>query len=450
MSPFVTPALLAAGGKSFYKTLYGRVLIATAIGVALGYFYPAAGVAMRPLGDGFIKLIRLIIAPLIFCTVVVGIAGVGSMKTLGKAGALALLYFEAVSTVALVIGLVVVNLLKPGAAMRVDLSSLDSQAVAQYVAAGPQQSIVEFLLGLIPASVGDAFAKADILQVLVCAILFGFALHGLGPAGKTVLELIDSLSRVLFGIVGIVMKAAPVGAFGAIAFIVGNFGVGTLAGLGKLVVCFYGACLLFVFVVLNAIARWHGFGIWRFIRYIKEELFIGFGTSSSESVLPRMMRKLEELGVQRSIVGLVIPAGYSFNLDGTAIYLSIATVFIAQATNTPFGFTEQLRLLAILLVTSKGSAGVAGAALVVLAATVTASGQIPVAGVALILGIHRFMGQAMAVTNLIGNGVATLVVGKWCGQLDESRLRSVLRGTGAALAESDVASGSRSEHVATG
>jgi aerobic C4-dicarboxylate transport protein len=450
MSPFVTPGAAVPGGKSFHQTLYGRVLIATAMGIALGYFYPAAGVAMRPLGDGFIKLIRLIIAPLIFCTVVVGIAGVGTMKTLGKAGVLALVYFEVVSTVALVMGLVVVNLVKPGAGMHIDLSKLDSQAVAQYVAAGRPQSTVEFLLGIIPASVGDAFAKADILQVLVCAILFGFALHGLGPAGKTVFDLVDSLSRVLFGIVGIVMKAAPIGAFGAIAFTVGNFGLGTLAGLGKLVVCFYGACVLFVFVVLHAIARSHGFGIWRFIRYIKEELFIGFGTSSSESVLPRMMRKLEELGVQRSIVGLVIPAGYSFNLDGTAIYLAIATVFIAQATNTPFGLTEQLRLLAILLVTSKGSAGVAGAALVVLAASITATGQIPVAGVALVLGIHRFMGQAMAVTNLIGNGVATVVVGKWCGQLDESRLRRRLHGFREAVDESDVVSESAPERVATG
>ena len=449
MSRFVTPALLPRGGKPFYNTLYGRVLIATAIGIALGYFYPAAGVAMRPLGDGFIKLIRLIIAPLIFSTVVIGIAGVGTMKTLGKAGALALVYFEVVSTVALVIGLVVVNLVKPGAGMHVDLTTLDGRAVAQYVTAGQQQSAVEFLLGTIPVSVVDAFAKADILQVLVCAVLFGFALHGLGPAGKPVFDIMESLSRVLFGIVGIVMKAAPIGAFGAIAFTVGNFGLGTLAGLGKLVACFYGACLLFVFVVLNAIARAHGFGIWRFITYIKEELFIGFGTSSSESVLPRMMGKLEQLGVQRSIVGLVIPAGYSFNLDGTALYLAIATVFIAQATDTPFGLAAQLRLLAILMVTSKGSAGVAGAALVVLAATVSASGQIPVAGVALILGIHRFMGQAMAVTNLIGNGVATVVVGKWCRQLDESRLRNCLLGTPAAMAESDV-TGSRPERVATG
>jgi len=448
MSRFVTPALPAPGGTSFYNTLYGRVLIATALGIGLGYFYPAAGVAMRPLGDGFIKLIRLIIAPLIFCTVVAGIAGAGTMKTLGKAGALALAYFEVVSTVALVIGLVAVNLAKPGAGMHVDLMTLDSRAVTQYVTAGQQQSAVEFLLGTIPVSFVDAFARADILQVLVCAILFGFALHGLGPAGKTVFELIDGLSRVLFGIVGIVMKAAPIGAFGAIAFTVGSFGVGTLAGLGKLVATFYGACLLFVFLVLNAIAWFHGFGIWRFITYIKEELFIAFGTSSSESVLPRIMGKLEQLGVQRSVVGLVIPAGYSFNLDGTAIYLAIATVFIAQATNTPFGLAEQLRLLAILLVTSKGSAGVAGAALIVLAATITASGQIPVAGVALILGIHRFMGQAMAVTNLIGNGVATVVVGKWCGQVDESRLRSSLRGRRRAIDESDTAA--RSEHAATG
>ncbi len=418
--------------KPFYKTLYGQVLTATAIGILLGYFYPAAGVAMRPLGDGFIKLIRMVIAPIIFCTVVAGIAGIGNMKTVGKAGVLAVAYFEVVSTLALVLGFVVVNVVKPGVGMNVDLGALDSGAVAQYVTAGTAQGPAGFLLDIIPASAVDAFAKADILQVLFFAILFGFALHGLGTKGKPVVELIDAVSRVLFGIVGIVMKAAPIGAFGAIAFTVGNFGFGTLAALGKLVACFYVSCLLFVFVVLNAIARLHGFGIWRLIEYIKEELFIGFGTSSSESVLPRMMAKLEQLGVQRSIVGLVIPAGYSFNLDGTAIYLATAAVFIAQATNTPFGVAQQIRLLMILLLTSKGSAGVAGAALVVLAGTIAASGQLPVAGVALILGIHRFMGEAMAVTNLIGNGVATVVVGKWCGQLDVATLKARLRG-GAAI-----------------
>ena len=414
--------------QPLYRTLYGQVLIATAIGVLLGHFYPEAGLAMKPLGDGFIKLVRMIIAPIIFCTVVVGIAGVGDMKAVGKGGVLALLYFEVVSTLALIIGLVVVNVLKPGAGMNVDPATLDAGAVAQYVTAGNAQSTTAFLLDIIPTSVVDAFAKADILQVLLFSILFGFALHGLGPRGTSVFEFVDKLSRVLFGIVGFVMKAAPLGAFGAMAFTIGTFGVGTLAQLGKLIACFYGTCVLFIFVVLGGIAWFHGFGIWRFIKYIKEESFIVFGTSSSESVLPRIMEKLEHLGVQRSIVGLVIPAGYSFNLDGTAIYLALATVFIAQATNTPLGLTRQLALLAVLLITSKGSAGVAGAALIVLAASISAAGQIPVAGVALILGIHRFMGEAMAVTNLIGNGVATIVVAKWCKQVDEARLTERLTG----------------------
>jgi len=421
--------------QPFYRTLYGQVLIATTLGVLLGHFYPEAGFAMKPLGDGFIKLVRMIIAPIIFCTVVVGIAGVGDMKAVGKGGALALVYFELVSTLALMIGLVVVNVVSPGAGMNVDPATLDATAVAQYVTAGNAQSTTAFLLDIIPTSVVDAFARADILQVLLFSILFGFALHRLGPAGKPVYEFIDRVSRVLFGVVGIVMKAAPLGAFGAMAFTIGNFGVGTLAQLGKLIACFYATCLLFIFVVLGGIAWLHGFGIWRFIKYIKEEIFIVFGTSSSESVLPRIMEKLEHLGIQRSVVGLVIPAGYSFNLDGTAIYLALATVFIAQATNTPLGLTRQLTLFAVLLITSKGSAGIAGAALIVLAASISAAGQIPVAGVALILGIHRFMGEAMAVTNLIGNGVATIVVAKWCKQVNEARLAERLAGEAVAGAE---------------
>jgi aerobic C4-dicarboxylate transport protein len=404
------------------------VLIATAVGVLLGHFYPEAGSAMKPLGDGFIKLVRMIIAPIIFCTVVVGIAGAGDMKAVGKGGAFALLYFEVVSTLALIIGLVVVNVVKPGAGMNVNPATLDATAVAQYVTAGTAQSPTAFLLDIIPTTVVDAFARADILQVLLFSILFGFALHRLGPAGKPVGEFIDRLSHALFGIVRIVMRAAPLGAFGAMAFTVGTFGFGTLAQLGKLIVCFYVTCLLFIFVVLGGIAGFHGFGIWRFVKYIKEELFIVFGTSSSESVLPRIMEKLEHLGVQRSVVGLVIPAGYSFNLDGTAIYLALATVFIAQATNTPLGLTRQLTLLAVLLITSKGSAGIAGAALIVLAASISAAGQIPVAGVALVLGIHRFMGEAMAVTNLVGNGVATIVVAKWCNQVNEARMTERLAG----------------------
>jgi aerobic C4-dicarboxylate transport protein len=409
-------------GQRFYKTLYGQVLVATAVGVVVGYCWPSAGVAMRPLGDGFIKLVRMIVAPVIFCTVVVGIAGAGDMKTVGKAGLVSLVYFEAVSTLALIIGLLVVNLARPGAGMNVNAATIDAQAVTQYAIAGKAQTAGGFILDLIPTSAVDAFARGDILQVLLISVLFAFALRSAGAIGRPVLDLLERLSAVLFGVVGIIMKVAPIGAFGAMAFTIGGFGVGTLAHLGKLIACFYVTCLLFIFLVLGAVARANGFGIWRFIKYIREEIFIVFGTSSSESALPRIMEKLEGLGVGRSVVGLVIPAGYSFNLDGTAIYLSIATVFIAQATNTPLAIAQQLALLAVLLITSKGAAGVAGAALIVLAATLSASGSIPVAGVALILGIHRFMGEAMAVTNLIGNGVAAIVVGKWCGQLDERQL----------------------------
>jgi aerobic C4-dicarboxylate transport protein len=412
--------------RPFLRTLYGQVLVATAAGVAVGYFSPRAGVAMKPLGDGFIALVRMMIAPVIFCTVVVGVAGVGDMKAVGKTGGLALVYFEAVSTLSLVIGLVIVNVVRPGAGMNVDPATLDPRAVSQYVGGPNAQNLADFLLGIIPNTAVDAFAKGNILQVLLFSILFGFALPGIGDAGAPVLQFIDRLSRVLFGVVGIIMKLAPLGAFGAMAFTIGNFGVGTLAQLGKLIACFYAACFVFVAVVLNAVARLHGFRLWRFIRYIKEELFIVYGTSSSESVLPRIMVKLENLGVHRSVVGLVIPAGYSFNLDGSAIYLGIATVFIAQATRTPLDLTRQLTLLAVLLLTSKGTAGVAGAALIVLAGTLSATGVIPVAGVTLVLGIHRFMGQGMAVTNLIGNGVATIVVGKWCGQVDEGRLSTHL------------------------
>jgi aerobic C4-dicarboxylate transport protein len=328
-----------------------------------------------------------------------------------------------------------VNVVRPGAGMNVDPATLDPQAVSQYVGGSNAQSLTDFLLGVIPTTVVDAFAKGNILQVLLFSILFGFALHGIGDAGAPVLQLIDRLSRVVFGVVGIIMKAAPLGAFGAMAFTIGNFGVGTLAQLGKLIACFYVTCFVFVAVVLNVIARLHGFSLWRLIRYIKEELFIVYGTSSSESVLPRIMTKLENLGVHRSVVGLVIPAGYSFNLDGSAIYLAVATVFIAQATNTPLDLKRQITLLAVLLLTSKGAAGVAGAALIVLAATLDSTGILPVAGVTLVLGIHRFMGEAMAVTNLIGNGVATIVVGKWCGQLDEGRLRAHLSHETAAEAD---------------
>jgi len=412
--------------KKFYQSLYFRVVTAILIGVLLGHFYPETGAAMKPLGDGFVKLIKMVIAPIIFCTVVTGIAGMENLKAVGKTGGLALLYFEVISTVALVVGLVIVNVVRPGAGMNVDPATLDTKAIAAYSAPGQLQSITDFLLNVIPSSVVDAFARGDILQVLLFAILFGFALHAFGDKGKLVFDFIDKFSHVMFGIVGIIMKLAPIGAFGAMAFTVGKYGVGTLMSLGKLMACFYATCLIFIFVVLGTIARLHGFSIWRFIKYIKEELLIVLGTSSSESVLPRMIAKLEILGAHKSVVGLVIPTGYSFNLDGTAIYLTMAAVFIAQATNTPLDLTHQLTLLAVLLLTSKGAAGVTGSGFIVLAATLSAVGHVPVAGLALILGVDRFMSEARALTNLIGNGVATLVVAKWCKELDVEQMQKHL------------------------
>ena len=416
------------GALTFHKSLYGQVLIATIVGVAFGYMFPSAGASMRPLGDAFIRLIRMIVAPIVFCTVVVGIAGVGDVKALGKAGILTLVYFEIVSTIALLIGLVAVNLMRPGVGMNVDATKLDPSAVAQYVTAGKSLGAAEFLVGIIPTSIVDALAKSDILQVLVFSVFFGLALNAIGPAGKPVFEFIDAVSRTLLRLVGLVMKAAPIGAFGAMAATVGTFGVGTLAQLGKLILSFYATSAFFVFTVLAAIAWWSGFNIWRLIVYFREELFVAFGTSSSESAMPQVMAKLERLGVSRSIVGLVIPAGYSLNLDGSAIYQAMAAVFIAQATNTPLPIGEQLVLVAVLTLTSKGVAGVAGAALVVLAGTLAAAGHVPVAGVVLVVGIHRFMGQAMAVTNTIGNSVATIVIGDRCRQLDRAQLDRELHG----------------------
>ncbi|MEB0135066.1 dicarboxylate/amino acid:cation symporter [Actimicrobium sp. CCC2.4] len=409
-----------------YKSLYIQVLTAIVIGVALGHFYPESGAAMKPFGDGFIKLIKMIIAPIIFCTVVIGIAGMEDMKKVGKTGGLALLYFEVVSSIALIVGLVMVNLLQPGAGMNIDPASLDTKGIASYIAPGKLQSTTDFLLNIIPTSVVDAFAKGEILQVLMFSILFGFALHRVGGRGTLVFDFIEKTSHVLFGIVGVIMKLAPIGAFGAMAFTIGKYGVGSLLSLGKLMGTFYGTCLIFIFLVLGSIARAHGFSIWKFIKYIKEELFIVLGTSSSESVLPRIMVKMENLGVKKSVVGLVIPTGYSFNLDGTSIYLTMAAVFIAQATNTPMSLMQQITLLAVLLLTSKGAAGITGSGFIVLAATLSAVGGVPVAGLALILGIDRFMSEARALTNLIGNGVATVVVAKWTGDVDMDKLKHTL------------------------
>jgi len=412
--------------KPLYKSLYFQVIVAIVIGVLLGHFAPALGESMKPLGDGFIKLIKMIIAPIIFCTVVVGIAGMEDMKKVGKTGGYALLYFEVVSSVALIVGLTIVNLVQPGTGMNIDPATLDTKGIAAYTKPGQMASTTEFLLNVIPNTVVDAFAKGEILQVLLFAVLFGFALHRFGGRGTLVFDWIEKSSHVLFTIVGYIMKVAPIGAFGAMAFTIGKYGVGSLLSLGKLMGTFYLTCLIFILVVLGLIARFHGFSILKFIRYIKEELLIVLGTSSSESVLPRMMAKMENLGVKKSTVGLVIPTGYSFNLDGTSIYLTMAAVFIAQATNTPMTIQQQLTLLAVLLLTSKGAAGVTGSGFIVLAATLSAVGHVPVAGLALILGIDRFMSEARALTNLIGNGVATVVVGKWCGELDEARMQKVL------------------------
>jgi aerobic C4-dicarboxylate transport protein len=410
----------------FYKTLYGQVLIATIAGIVVGFFFPSAGAQLRPLGDAFIRLIRMIVAPVVFCTVVVGIAGVGDVKALGKTGVLTIVYFEIVSTIALLIGLLAVNITKPGAGMNVDATKLDPSAVAQYLTAGKSLTASDFLLGIIPTSIVDALARSDILQVLLFSVVFGLALNAVGAKGKPMFEFIESASRVLFRLVHLIMLTAPIGAFGAMAATVGSFGVGTLTQLLKLIVYFYTTSALFVIVVLGAIAWWARFSLWKLIAYLREELFVAFGTSSSESAMPQVMEKLEKLGVSRSVVGLVIPAGYSLNLDGSAIYQAMAAVFLAQATNTPLPLREQIVLVAVLTLTSKGVAGVAGAALVVLAGTLAATGHVPVAAVVLVVGIHRFMGQAMAVTNTIGNSVAAIVIGDRTKELDRSQLTQQL------------------------
>lgn len=412
--------------QPFYKGLYFQVIVAIVIGVLLGHFYPETGAAMKPLGDGFIKLIKMIIAPIIFCTIVVGVAGMEDMKKVGKTGGYAVLYFEVLSTVALIVGLLVVNTMQPGVGMNVDPSTLDTKAISQYAAPGKMQTTTDFFLNIIPVSVVDAFAKGDMLQVLFFSLLFGFALHSFGATGRPLFEAIERISHVLFGVVGIIMKVAPIGAFGAMAFTIGKHGVGSLAQLAKLMGAFYLTCFIFVLVVLGLVARLHGFSIWKLILYIKEELFLVLGTSSSESALPRLMVKLEQAGAEKSVVGLVVPTGYSFNLDGTSIYLTMAAIFIAQATNTELDLTHQLTLLGVLLLTSKGAAGVTGSGFIVLAATLAAVGTVPVAGLALILGIDRFMSEARALTNFIGNSVATLVVAKWCNALDSEKLTKVL------------------------
>ena len=413
--------------RSLFRSLYFWVLVAIGAGVWLGVASPQTAAAMKPLGDGFIKLIKMIIAPIIFCTVVLGIAGTEDLKRVGRTGGLALVYFEAVSTVALLVGLLIVNTVRPGDGMNVDVRTLDASAVTAYAGPGKMQTTKDFLLNVIPMTVVDAFAKGEILQVLLISVLFGIALQRLGARSNLIFSIIEKLSELLFAVVGMIMRAAPIGAFGAMAFTVGSYGLKSLLALARLMGTFYLTCLAFIFVVLGAIAWAHGFSILRYLRYISEELLIVLGTSSSEAALPRMMTKMERLGAGRSTVGLVIPTGYSFNLDGTSIYLTMATVFIAQATNSHLTLTQQLTLLAVLMLTSKGAAGVTGSGFVVLAATMSALGTVPIGGLALILGIDRFMSEARAITNVIGNGVASLVVARWTGDLDVETLHRQLR-----------------------
>lgn len=416
----------AKAKQPLYKVLYFQVICAIIIGIALGYFLPETGAAMKPFGDGFIKLIKMIIAPVIFCTVVIGIAGMEDMKKVGKVGGLALLYFEVVSTIALIVGLIIVNICQPGVGMHVDPATLDAGAVAAFTGPGKAQSTVDFFMHVIPGSMVGAFAQGDILQVLFISILFGFALQRLGGKNNPIYDLIDKSSRILFLLVGWIMKVAPIGAFGAMAFTIGKYGIASLLPLAELMATFYATCILFIFGVLGAICRYHGFSIFRYIRYIKEELLIVLGTSSSEAVLPRMMAKMEHAGVSKSVVGLVIPTGYSFNLDGTAIYLTMAAVFIAQACDVQMTLMQQITLLVVLLLTSKGAAGVTGSGFIVLAATLSVVGDVPVAGLALILGIDRFMSEARALTNMIGNGIACIVVGHWMKDVNEDELNEVM------------------------
>ena len=410
-----------------FRHLYFQVWCAIVFGILLGYFDPPLAASLKPLGDAFIKVIRMLIAPIIFCTVVHGIVGMKDLKKAGRVALKALVYFEVITTLALVVGLVVVNLWQPGAGMNVNPDTIDASSIRTYTTQATQQSTSAFLMHIIPATFVGAFAEGEILQVLFVAVLFAFALALLGERGAPLVALIGVVSQTLFRIVGIVMKAAPIGAFGAMAFTIGAYGLASLLPLGRLIAGFYVTCLLFTFLILGPVARLAGFSIWRLIAHIKDELLVVLGTSSSESVLPVVMTKLEELGCEESIVGLVIPTGYSFNLDGTCLYLVTASVFLAQATNTHLSLAQQLGLVAVLLLTSKGAAGVAGAAFIVLASTLSAIGTIPVASIALILGIHRFMGEALAMTNLVGNCVATIVIARWEGAIDEGRLQRLLK-----------------------
>lgn len=415
----------ASSRKPFYKKLYVQVLLAILIGIVLGHFDSQLAVGMKPLGDGFIKLVKMLIAPIVFCTVVSGIAGMQDMKKVGRVGGKALLYFEVVSTLALLIGLVVGNVIKPGAGFNANAAALDAKAVMAYAGKAKQLNVTDFVMDIIPNTVVDAFAKGDILQVILLALIFGFALSALGPRGKLLTEMIDVAAHSVFGAVNIVMKLAPIGAFGAMAFTVGKYGVGSLGPLVKLIGTFYLTSFLFVAIVLGTICKLAGFSIFKFLVYIKEEIFLVFATSSSDTALPTLMAKLEKLGCTKSMVGLVVPTGYTFNTDGTSIYMTMAALFVAQATNTDLTLMQQLVILGVAMLTSKGASGVQGASFVALVGTLAVVPAIPVAGMALILGIDRFMSEARALVNMIGNGVATVVMSRWENELDREKLKVI-------------------------
>jgi aerobic C4-dicarboxylate transport protein len=409
-----------------YATLWVQVTVAMTLAVVLGAVSPERAIAMKPLGDGFIRLITMIITLIIFCTVVSGIAGMQDMKKVGRVGGKALLYFEVVSTIALFLGLLVGNLVHPGSGFNVNTASLDTKAVAEYAGQAKAQNIADFFLHIIPTTIVDAFAKGDVLQVLLVAILFGIALSSVGPRCKPVVDLFDALTHAVFGVVSILMRFAPIGAFGAMAFTVGKYGLASLGPLLKLIATFYVTCFLFVLIVMGGIAWTAGFSIVKFLTYIKEEMLLVLATSSSETALPTLMEKLQRLGCSKSLVGLVVPTGYTFNTDGSSIYMTLAALFVAQATNTPLTFTQQVTLMAVAVLTSKGASGVQGAAFIALVGTLMVIPTIPVAGMALILGIDRFMSMFRAMVNMIGNGVATVVVARWEGELDREKLQQAL------------------------
>jgi aerobic C4-dicarboxylate transport protein len=411
-------AVAAPPRRRLIGQLWFQVVVATVVGILLGHFYPGIAEKTKPLGDAFINLIRMIIGPVIFCSVVHGIAGMNDMKRVGRVALKALGYFLGITLVALVIALVAVNLWKPGAGMNVDASAIDTHAVSTYTAQAGEQTVSQFLLNIIPTTFVGAFTQPNVLQVLLVSVLFAFALTLVGERGRPVFDLIGALTPIFYRIVGFIMWVAPLGAFGSIAFTVGKFGTSSLISLGELIIEFYVVSLLFVFLVLGSVAWWAGVSLFRLLRYIREEIVIVAATTSTETVLPQLMLRLRELGCEESVVGLVIPTGYSFNLDGTCLYLATVVVFLAQATNTPLDLTHQLIVLAVLLLASKGAAGVAGAAFVVLAATLGALGTVPVASIALVLGIHRLMAEALTFVNLVGNSVATIVVSRWEGALD--------------------------------